>query len=93
MRGKTLKKDSHYAIQRELTTCCLRFSEVFADGLCIFSLLTFTADEQKMPWKMRSQVSVRNNISKKWNPTENDVSKNQSSADSTIRLPNIKREG
>ncbi|GFU78924.1 hypothetical protein TNCV_307651 [Trichonephila clavipes] len=26
-------------------------------------------------------VSVRNNISKRWNTTENDVSKNQSSAD------------
>ncbi|GFV74061.1 cilia-and flagella-associated protein 57 [Trichonephila clavipes] len=33
-------------------------------------------------------VSVRNNISKRWNTTENDVSKNQSSADSVIRLPN-----
>ncbi|GFS57529.1 hypothetical protein TNCV_1401911 [Trichonephila clavipes] len=33
-------------------------------------------------------VSVRNNISKRWNTTENDVSKNQSSADSAIRLPN-----
>ncbi|GFX89155.1 hypothetical protein TNCV_20511 [Trichonephila clavipes] len=33
-------------------------------------------------------VSVRNNISKGWNTTENDVSKNQSSADSAIRLPN-----
>ncbi|GFV55938.1 hypothetical protein TNCV_7361 [Trichonephila clavipes] len=33
-------------------------------------------------------VSVRNNISKSWNTTENDVSKNQSSADSAIRLPN-----
>ncbi|GFW51317.1 hypothetical protein TNCV_3254461 [Trichonephila clavipes] len=33
-------------------------------------------------------VSVRNNISKRWNNTENDVSKNQSSADSAIRLPN-----
>ncbi|GFY24183.1 hypothetical protein TNCV_1012361 [Trichonephila clavipes] len=29
-------------------------------------------------------VSVRNNISKRWNTTENDVSKNQSSADSEI---------
>ncbi|GFX33661.1 hypothetical protein TNCV_1933281 [Trichonephila clavipes] len=34
-------------------------------------------------------VSVRNNISKRWNTTENDASKNQSSADSAIRLPNI----
>ncbi|GFX67652.1 hypothetical protein TNCV_3933941 [Trichonephila clavipes] len=33
-------------------------------------------------------VSVRNNISKRWNTTENYVSKNQSSADSAIRLPN-----
>ncbi|GFW52599.1 hypothetical protein TNCV_405271 [Trichonephila clavipes] len=33
-------------------------------------------------------VSVKNNISKRWNTTENDVSKNQSSADSAIRLPN-----
>ncbi|GFT21715.1 DUF4477 domain-containing protein [Trichonephila clavipes] len=33
-------------------------------------------------------VAVRNNISKRWNTTENDVSKNQSSADSAIRLPN-----
>ncbi|GFW53569.1 hypothetical protein TNCV_4814751 [Trichonephila clavipes] len=33
-------------------------------------------------------VSVRNNISKRWNTTENDVSKNQSSADSAIRLRN-----
>ncbi|GFS49880.1 hypothetical protein TNCV_3676191 [Trichonephila clavipes] len=33
-------------------------------------------------------VSVRNNISKRWNTIENDVSKNQSSADSAIRLPN-----
>ncbi|GFV18130.1 hypothetical protein TNCV_169341 [Trichonephila clavipes] len=33
-------------------------------------------------------VSVRNNISKRWNTTENDVSKNQSSADSAIRPPN-----
>ncbi|GFT71806.1 hypothetical protein TNCV_3018501, partial [Trichonephila clavipes] len=33
-------------------------------------------------------VSVRNNISKRWNTTENDVSKNPSSADSAIRLPN-----
>ncbi|GFV63020.1 histone-lysine N-methyltransferase SETMAR [Trichonephila clavipes] len=33
-------------------------------------------------------VSVRNNISKRWNTTENDGSKNQSSADSAIRLPN-----
>ncbi|GFT32242.1 hypothetical protein TNCV_1035071 [Trichonephila clavipes] len=32
--------------------------------------------------------SVRNNISKRWNTTEKDVSKNQSSADSAIRLPN-----
>ncbi|GFW26675.1 hypothetical protein TNCV_2850651 [Trichonephila clavipes] len=37
---------------------------------------------------MRSQVAVRNNISKRWNTTENDVSKNESSADSAIRLPN-----
>ncbi|GFX20125.1 hypothetical protein TNCV_1436851 [Trichonephila clavipes] len=29
-------------------------------------------------------VSVRNSISKRWNTTENDVSKNQSSADSVI---------
>ncbi|GFY19266.1 hypothetical protein TNCV_4226301 [Trichonephila clavipes] len=35
-------------------------------------------------------VSVRNNISKRWNTTENDVFKNQSSADSAIRLPNTK---
>ncbi|GFY20800.1 hypothetical protein TNCV_1120341 [Trichonephila clavipes] len=33
-------------------------------------------------------VSVRNNISKRLNTAENDVSKNQSSADSVIRLPN-----
>ncbi|GFX30611.1 hypothetical protein TNCV_4861351 [Trichonephila clavipes] len=33
-------------------------------------------------------VSVRSNISKRWNTTENDVSKNQSSDDSAIRLPN-----
>ncbi|GFW62128.1 hypothetical protein TNCV_1685591 [Trichonephila clavipes] len=33
-------------------------------------------------------VSVRNNILKRWNTTENDVSKNQSSVDSEIRLPN-----
>ncbi|GFT49203.1 hypothetical protein TNCV_2860411 [Trichonephila clavipes] len=33
-------------------------------------------------------VSVRNNISKRWNTTEIDVSKNQSSADSAVRLPN-----
>ncbi|GFW61388.1 hypothetical protein TNCV_4137051 [Trichonephila clavipes] len=33
-------------------------------------------------------VSVRSNISKRWNTTENDVSKNQSSADSALRLPN-----
>ncbi|GFW35219.1 uncharacterized protein TNCV_1695341 [Trichonephila clavipes] len=33
-------------------------------------------------------VSVRNNVSKRWNTTGNDVSKNQSSADSAIRLPN-----
>ncbi|GFW28306.1 hypothetical protein TNCV_4639731 [Trichonephila clavipes] len=33
-------------------------------------------------------VSVGNNISKRWNTTENDGSKNQSSADSAIRLPN-----
>ncbi|GFY12720.1 hypothetical protein TNCV_2449111 [Trichonephila clavipes] len=33
-------------------------------------------------------VFVRNNISKRWNTTENDVSKNQSSADSAIKLPN-----
>ncbi|GFV95917.1 integrase catalytic domain-containing protein [Trichonephila clavipes] len=33
-------------------------------------------------------VFVRNNISKRWNTTENDVSKNQSSADSAIRLLN-----
>ncbi|GFX49438.1 hypothetical protein TNCV_3342161 [Trichonephila clavipes] len=33
-------------------------------------------------------VSVRNNISKRWNTTENDESKNQSSADSAIRLLN-----
>ncbi|GFT89959.1 hypothetical protein TNCV_4592641 [Trichonephila clavipes] len=41
--------------------------------------------------KMRNamaQVVVKNNISKRWNTTENDVSKNQSSADSAIRLPN-----
>ncbi|GFW28201.1 hypothetical protein TNCV_4499311 [Trichonephila clavipes] len=35
-------------------------------------------------------VSVRNNISKRWNTTENDVSKNQSSADYAIRLPNTR---
>ncbi|GFX82328.1 transposable element Tcb1 transposase [Trichonephila clavipes] len=33
-------------------------------------------------------VSVRKNISKRWNTTENIVSKNQSSADSAIRLSN-----
>ncbi|GFT05827.1 hypothetical protein TNCV_3926041 [Trichonephila clavipes] len=33
-------------------------------------------------------VSVRNNISKRWNTTDYDGSKNQSSADSAIRLPN-----
>ncbi|GFU91622.1 hypothetical protein TNCV_2543841 [Trichonephila clavipes] len=33
-------------------------------------------------------VSVRSNISKRWNTTKNDVSKNQSSADSALRLPN-----
>ncbi|GFY14300.1 hypothetical protein TNCV_1020651 [Trichonephila clavipes] len=33
-------------------------------------------------------VSVRKNVSKRWNTTENDSSKNQSSADSAIRLPN-----
>ncbi|GFU48616.1 hypothetical protein TNCV_1439851 [Trichonephila clavipes] len=33
-------------------------------------------------------VSVRNNISKRWITTEKDVSKNLSSADSAIRLPN-----
>ncbi|GFW38846.1 uncharacterized protein TNCV_3882131 [Trichonephila clavipes] len=33
-------------------------------------------------------VSVRSNISKRWNTTENDGSKNQSSSDSAIRLPN-----
>ncbi|GFX94674.1 hypothetical protein TNCV_3089031 [Trichonephila clavipes] len=33
-------------------------------------------------------VSVRSNISKSCTTTENDVSKNQSSADSAIRLPN-----
>ncbi|GFS88801.1 hypothetical protein TNCV_1000181 [Trichonephila clavipes] len=33
-------------------------------------------------------VSVRNNISKRWNTTENDVSKNQSSDESAIRIPN-----
>ncbi|GFW40658.1 hypothetical protein TNCV_2836021 [Trichonephila clavipes] len=34
-------------------------------------------------------VSVGNNILKRWNTTENDVSKNQSSADSTTTgLPN-----
>ncbi|GFW82259.1 hypothetical protein TNCV_3817401 [Trichonephila clavipes] len=32
--------------------------------------------------------SVRSNISKRWNTTENDVSKNQSLADSALRLPN-----
>ncbi|GFW86143.1 hypothetical protein TNCV_1969511 [Trichonephila clavipes] len=37
---------------------------------------------------MRSQVSVRTNISKRWNTAENDAYKNQSSADSAIRLPN-----
>ncbi|GFS76811.1 integrase catalytic domain-containing protein [Trichonephila clavipes] len=31
---------------------------------------------------------MRNNISKRWNTTENDGSKNQSSADFAIRLPN-----
>ncbi|GFV91225.1 hypothetical protein TNCV_897461 [Trichonephila clavipes] len=41
---------------------------------------------------MRSQVAVRNNISKSWNTTENDVSKNQSSAHSAIRLPNTSLE-
>ncbi|GFX68784.1 uncharacterized protein TNCV_4070281 [Trichonephila clavipes] len=39
-----------------------------------------------MPRQKRSQVDVRNNISKKWNTTENDVSQNQSSADTAIRL-------
>ncbi|GFV59752.1 uncharacterized protein TNCV_1908231 [Trichonephila clavipes] len=33
------------------------------------------------------QVAVRNNISKRSNTTENDVSKTQSSADTAIRLP------
>ncbi|GFW89071.1 hypothetical protein TNCV_2685051 [Trichonephila clavipes] len=33
-------------------------------------------------------VSVRNNHSKRWNTTENDVSKYQSSADTAIRLTN-----
>ncbi|GFS65556.1 hypothetical protein TNCV_2469381 [Trichonephila clavipes] len=33
-------------------------------------------------------VSVRSNISKRWNITENNVFKNQSSADSALRLPN-----
>ncbi|GFW26168.1 hypothetical protein TNCV_3396641 [Trichonephila clavipes] len=33
-------------------------------------------------------VSVKSNISKRWNTTENNVSKNQSSADSALRLPN-----
>ncbi|GFX18547.1 hypothetical protein TNCV_3371201 [Trichonephila clavipes] len=45
-------------------------------------------NKKKIPWQMRSQVAVRNNISKRGNTTENDVSKNQSSADSAIRLPN-----
>ncbi|GFV78017.1 transposable element Tc1 transposase [Trichonephila clavipes] len=35
-------------------------------------------------------VSVRSNISKRWNTTENDVSKNQSSDDSALRLPNTR---
>ncbi|GFX02850.1 hypothetical protein TNCV_4438321 [Trichonephila clavipes] len=33
-------------------------------------------------------VSMKNDISKRWNTTENVVSKNQSLADSAIRLPN-----
>ncbi|GFW37017.1 hypothetical protein TNCV_5019151 [Trichonephila clavipes] len=43
-----------------------------------------------MTWPKHSQVAVRNNISKRWNTADNDVSKNQSSADTAIRLPNTK---
>ncbi|GFW36826.1 hypothetical protein TNCV_4348671 [Trichonephila clavipes] len=41
-----------------------------------------------MPWPKQPQVSATDNISKRWNSTENDVSKNQSSADTAIRLLN-----
>ncbi|GFT57105.1 hypothetical protein TNCV_1691531 [Trichonephila clavipes] len=43
---------------------------------------------EKMPWPKRSQVAVINNSSERWNTTENDVSKNQSSSDTANRLPN-----
>ncbi|PRD21958.1 UNVERIFIED_CONTAM: hypothetical protein NCL1_50392 [Trichonephila clavipes] len=41
-----------------------------------------------MPWSKRSQDATRNNISKRWNTTENDVPKNQPSADTAIRFLN-----
>ncbi|GFX27261.1 hypothetical protein TNCV_3340731 [Trichonephila clavipes] len=46
--------------------------------------------EEKMSWPKHSQVAGINNISKRRNATENNVlvSKNQSSANTTIRLPN-----
>ncbi|GFW20888.1 transposable element Tc3 transposase [Trichonephila clavipes] len=43
---------------------------------------------KKMPWQMRYQVAMKNNSLKRWNTTENDVSKNQFSAYFAIRLPN-----
>ncbi|GFT71044.1 hypothetical protein TNCV_33811 [Trichonephila clavipes] len=42
-----------------------------------------------MPWQKHSPVAVRNNISKRWNTTENNAPKNQSSVDTAIRPPNI----
>ncbi|GFX39882.1 glutamate receptor ionotropic, kainate 3 [Trichonephila clavipes] len=41
-----------------------------------------------MPRPKFSQVAMRNNIYKRWNTTENDISKKQPFADTAIRLPN-----
>ncbi|GFU81504.1 transposable element Tcb2 transposase [Trichonephila clavipes] len=41
---------------------------------------------EKLTWPTPFQVDMRNSISKKWNATENVVSKNQSSADTAVRL-------
>ncbi|GFW72305.1 uncharacterized protein TNCV_703421 [Trichonephila clavipes] len=81
---------------------CILFDEIrvksphaSAVDFCAFGILKRALGKrhprtlnEKILWLMCSHVAVRNNISKRWNTTENDVPKNLSSDDSAIRLPN-----
>ncbi|GFW57834.1 uncharacterized protein TNCV_2927531 [Trichonephila clavipes] len=73
--------------ERKSSTCYLLITKGVTSSSPV-PLKTRRERERENTMANEFWVSVRNNILKKWNTTENDVSKNQSSADSAIRLPN-----